>query len=95
MKTESNQEVTKMTYKHAAVYSKTVCCKSVGSFSIWGGGGGGGGANQARPTSMHVGGGHARTSTCMHTHVLNIHTPMHAHECMHACTAYANIHFTS
>ena len=56
----------------------------VGSFSILGWG-----ANPARPTSI-LGGGyakstytHAYTCTCMNTHVLNIHTPMHA--CIHVC----------
>ena len=44
---------------------------------LWGGGGGG----TAKSTYTHA-------CTCMHTHVLNIHTPMHAcmhtHVCMHA-----------
>ena len=42
-----------------------------------------------RPTSILRGGGvakstytHARTCTCMYTHVLNIHTPMYA--CKHS-----------
>ena len=55
-------------------------------------GGGGGGANPAWPNSILGGGGgiakstyrHACTCTCMHTHVFNIHSPMHA--CMHTQT---------
>ena len=50
------------------------------------------GANPARPTSILGGGGiakssftHACTCTCMHTHVLNIQTPMHAYTRMYAC----------
>ena len=55
----------------------------VGSFSIFGR------PNPARPTSI-LGWGiakstymHACKCTYMHTHMLNIHTPMHAHAYMH------------
>ena len=59
----------------------------VGSFSILGGGGGG--SNPAQP--LQGGGGVIAKSTytfactCMHTHVLNIHTHMHACTRMYAC----------
>ena len=54
----------------------------VGSFSINGGGGGGGaeylGMGVLPKVHIRM---RAHTCTCMNTHVLNIHTPMHA--CMH------------
>ena len=59
----------------------------VGNFSILGGGGR---PDPARPTSIRVGGCIAKSTytheyTCMHLHVLNIHTPMHACTHMYAC----------
>ena len=64
---------------------KTNLYIGVGSFSILGG-------QTQRDQHQYLGVGiakstytHACTCTCMHTHVLNIHTPMHACTSMYAC----------
>ena len=77
--------------KFSAVGSRLAI--GVGSFSIWGGGEGGGGKPTVANFNTFLGGGggiarstytHACTCTCMHTHVLNIHTTMHASTHMYA-----------
>ena len=85
--------------KFSAVGSRLAI--GVGSFSIWGGGRGGGQTHRGQLQYFFGGGGgiarstytHACTCTCMHTHVLNIHTTMHASTHMYAWMhSYANIH---